>query len=109
MSCSQQPKSFAPQPLHQQLDYLLATERLTHAASALIKDLQNNRDRMLTLHQDRNSLNVEMMELGIILTQVLSSEQWEFIQVNRDKLVAETELGPYEIIHEKLYSIPDQT
>ena len=31
---------------------------------------------MLTLRRDRHRLNVEMMDLGILLTQVLSGEQW---------------------------------
>ena len=91
----------------QQLDYLLATERLTHADSVLIDDLQNNRERMLALRQDRHRLNVEMMDLAILLTQTLNSNQWEFVQANRDMLVAESELGTYEIILERLHSIPD--
>ena len=102
-----QPESFTPQPMLQQLDYLMATERLNHSDSALIEALQNNRDRMLALRQDRHRLNVEMMDLAILLTQVLSSNQWEFIQANRDKLVAESELGTYEIILERLHAIPD--
>ena len=102
-----QPDSFAPKPMLQQLDYLLATERLTHADSVLIDDLQNNRERMLALRQDRHRLNVEMMALAILLTQTLNSNQWEFVQANRDMLVAESELGTYEIILERLHSIPD--
>ena len=48
-----------------------------------------------------------MMDLAILLTQTLNSNQWEFVQANRDMLVAESELGTYEIILEKLHSIPD--
>lgn len=102
-----QPEDFKPQPVLQRLDYLMASERISHEDAALIEDLQRNRERLLTLRGDRHRLNVEMMELGVLLTQILSSTQWEFIQANRDKLLAESELGTYEIILERLHAIPD--
>ena len=102
-----QKEGYTPLPAIQSMDYLLATERLTIEDSVLIDRLQQSREELLSLRQERHGLNIEMMDFAIELTQILNAAQWDFIQSNRDSLQAEVELEAYERVLDQLMSTPD--
>ena len=60
-----------------------------------------HRSRMLELRNQRHELNVQMMNSAIEILSVLTAEQWEFVQSNRDSIQSKIELDILERLLQK--------
>lgn len=63
-----------------------------------LDDLLADYDRMLELRNERHQLNVSLMNHGISLVEVLSEEQWLWVQSHRDTVKAVKEQEQIEQI-----------
>lgn len=60
-----------------------------------------DRMEMLSLRNRRHELNVRLMEAGVGLLEILTLDQWTFIQSQRDAIQAEQESEQLQRILEK--------
>ena len=60
-------------------------------AQIRLKSLISGRERMLILRDQRHKLNVNLMNHGISLIEVLTEEQWQWVQSHRDTVKADRE------------------
>lgn len=63
------------------------------APQSTMKQFVETRQKMLALRNERHQLNVRLMDSGVSLLQELTDAQWDFVQSQRDKIQAETELA----------------
>ena len=66
-----------------------------------LRKIQKHRKTMLDLRNERHALNVQMMENGIELLSVLTPEQWDFVQSNRDQIQKKVEMEMLERLLQK--------
>ena len=65
------------------------------------KQFVADRLKMLELRNQRHALNVRLMEAGVKVVEELNSEQWEFVQSQRDQIQAVQETKTMEDILRK--------
>lgn len=67
-----------------------------------VQELKEQRRIMLSLRNERHELNIKMMNNGIEVLGELSSEQWTFVQSNRDAIQAKIEVDVLQRVLEDI-------